>query len=96
MMNVNNSGSGLRESAVSSQDLCWLSETDLARAIRRKKVSPVEVTRAVIAQIEKLNALAVQKIDSLRTAGVLLLAQTQHPCYEVQQRSRSVVKEGEL
>ena len=40
---------------MSSQDLCWLSATDLARAIKRKKVSPVEVTRAILAQIERLN-----------------------------------------
>lgn len=37
------------------QDLCSLSATELARMIRRKKVSPVEVIRAVLAQIEKLN-----------------------------------------
>lgn len=41
---------------MASQDLCWLSATELARAIKRKKVSPVEVTRAVVAQIEKLNS----------------------------------------
>jgi aspartyl-tRNA(Asn)/glutamyl-tRNA(Gln) amidotransferase subunit A len=40
---------------MADQDLCWLSATELARAIKRKKVSPVEVTRAVVAQIEKLN-----------------------------------------
>ena len=40
---------------MSSQDLCWLSATDLARAIKRKKVSPVEVTRAVLVQMERLN-----------------------------------------
>ena len=40
---------------MSSQDLCWLSATDLARAIKRKKVSPVEVTRAILTQIERLN-----------------------------------------
>ncbi len=40
---------------MSDQNLCWLSATDLARAIKRKKVSPVEAIRAVLAQIEKLN-----------------------------------------
>ncbi|MCZ6644376.1 MAG: amidase family protein, partial [Gammaproteobacteria bacterium] len=43
-------------------DLCFMSATELAPAIRAKKVSPVEVTRAVIARIEalepKLNAFA--------------------------------------
>ena len=43
-------------------DLCFMSATELASAIRAKKVSPVEVTNAVIARIEalepKLNAFA--------------------------------------
>lgn len=37
------------------QELCWWSAVELAAAIKRKKVSPVEVVRAVIAQIERLN-----------------------------------------
>ncbi|MCZ6618222.1 MAG: amidase family protein [Gammaproteobacteria bacterium] len=43
-------------------DLCFMSATELASAIKAKKVSPVEVTEAVIARIEalepKLNAFA--------------------------------------
>ena len=43
-------------------DLCFMPATELASAIKAKKVSPVEVTRAVIARIEalepKLNAFA--------------------------------------
>jgi aspartyl-tRNA(Asn)/glutamyl-tRNA(Gln) amidotransferase subunit A len=38
-----------------SEELCWLSATDLARLIRRRKVSPVEVVDAVLARIDRLN-----------------------------------------
>ena len=36
-------------------DLCSLSATDLVRSYAQKKLSPVEVTRAVLDRIEKLN-----------------------------------------
>ena len=36
-------------------DLCSLSATELVRAYARKQLSPVEVTRAVLQRIEKLN-----------------------------------------
>ena len=36
-------------------DLCSLSATDLVRSYAKKQLSPVEVTRAVLARIEKLN-----------------------------------------
>ena len=36
-------------------DLCFTAATDLAGMIRRKEVSPVEVTEAVLARIERLN-----------------------------------------
>ncbi|OGL07204.1 MAG: amidase [Candidatus Rokubacteria bacterium RIFCSPLOWO2_02_FULL_68_19] len=38
-----------------SDELCWMSATELAGAIKRKKVSPLEVIDAVLARIEKLN-----------------------------------------
>jgi aspartyl-tRNA(Asn)/glutamyl-tRNA(Gln) amidotransferase subunit A len=38
-----------------SDELCWLSATDLAAQIRRGKVSPVEVVDAVLDRIERLN-----------------------------------------
>ena len=38
-----------------SDELCWLSATELAGAIRRKKISPVEVVDAVLARIDRLN-----------------------------------------
>ena len=40
-----------------STELCWMSAADLARAIAKKKVSPVEVVDAVLARIEKLSTL---------------------------------------
>ena len=36
-------------------DLCSLSATDLVRAYAKKQLSPVEVTRAVLRRIERLN-----------------------------------------
>ena len=38
-----------------SADLCTLSATELVDAFRKKTLSPVDVTRAVLARIEKLN-----------------------------------------
>ena len=40
---------------MASAELCWMTAVELAAAIRRKKVSPVEVVDAVLARIEKLN-----------------------------------------
>jgi aspartyl-tRNA(Asn)/glutamyl-tRNA(Gln) amidotransferase subunit A len=40
-----------------SDELCWMTAADLARAIARKRVSPVEVLDAVLSRIEKLSAL---------------------------------------
>ena len=37
-----------------SDDLCFLSATDLRRRIGRKEISPVEVTSAVLARAERL------------------------------------------
>jgi amidase len=36
-------------------DLCWTPATDLVSLIRRKKVSPLEVLRAVLERIDKVN-----------------------------------------
>src|SRR6266850_5093587 len=38
-------------------DLCWMSAADLAAAIAKKKLSPVEVVDATLARIEKLKEL---------------------------------------
>src|SRR6185436_11536145 len=43
--------------SIMKNDLCSLSATDLVRSYARKKLSPVEVTRAVLQRIEKLNPL---------------------------------------
>jgi aspartyl-tRNA(Asn)/glutamyl-tRNA(Gln) amidotransferase subunit A len=40
---------------MASEELCWLSATELAALIRRRKVSPVEVVDAVLARIARLN-----------------------------------------
>ena len=38
-------------------DLCWLDATALARHYRRRTLSPVEVTRATLARIDRINPL---------------------------------------
>ncbi len=40
---------------MASDELCWMPAALLAPAIRRKRVSPVEVMRAVLARVERLN-----------------------------------------
>src|SRR6185369_13706625 len=40
-----------------AHDLCWLSAVDLAAAIKKKRVSPLEVVDALLARIEKLSTL---------------------------------------
>ncbi|MFQ5520823.1 MAG: amidase, partial [Candidatus Methylomirabilia bacterium] len=40
---------------MANDELCWMSAVDLAAAIRRKKVSPVEVVAQVLDRIERLN-----------------------------------------
>ena len=40
---------------MTNEELCWAPATELARLIRRKTVSPVEVVGAVLARIEKVN-----------------------------------------
>jgi Asp-tRNA(Asn)/Glu-tRNA(Gln) amidotransferase A subunit family amidase len=40
---------------MNSSDLCYMPAVEAARAIRRKELSPVELTRAVLARIERLN-----------------------------------------
>src|SRR6266850_1988198 len=38
-----------------SDDLCWMPASEMAPAIKRRKLSPVEVTKAVLTRIERLN-----------------------------------------
>jgi aspartyl-tRNA(Asn)/glutamyl-tRNA(Gln) amidotransferase subunit A len=40
---------------MATDELCWMSAAEMAPAIRKKKLSPVEVMRAVLARIERLN-----------------------------------------
>ncbi len=53
-------------------ELCWMTAAELAAAIRRKKVSPVEVVDATLARIEKLamlNAYVTIDADGARRAA---------------------------
>ncbi len=40
---------------MANEDLCWLSATELAALIRRKKVSPVEVVKTTLNRIDRVN-----------------------------------------
>jgi aspartyl-tRNA(Asn)/glutamyl-tRNA(Gln) amidotransferase subunit A len=53
-------------------DLCWMSASDLAAAIAKKKVSPVEVVDAALARIDtlkQLNAYVTLDADRARQAA---------------------------
>lgn len=54
-----------------SQEICWMSAVDLARAIREKKLSPLEVVRSFLERIEainpKINAYVTLTADSALT-----------------------------
>ncbi len=67
-----------------SQDLCWLSATELAHAIKRKKVSPVEVTRAILTQIEKLNP----------TLNAFVLTTVEQALKDARAAERAVMRKG--
>jgi aspartyl-tRNA(Asn)/glutamyl-tRNA(Gln) amidotransferase subunit A len=58
---------------MAATDLCFMSATELAAAIRAKKVSPVEVMEAVLVQIERLNpqlnAFCLVTAESARQAA---------------------------
>lgn len=59
-----------------STDLCYLSAVELAAAVRAKKISPVEITRAVLERIERVDGrvnafclrMADQALDAARRA----------------------------
>jgi len=40
---------------MSREDICWISAADLAKSIRRKKLSPVEVVEDILERIEVIN-----------------------------------------
>lgn len=56
-----------------SKDLCTIPALELAAAIRRKELSPVELTDAVLARVEalnpKLNAFLAVDVDGARAAA---------------------------
>jgi len=57
---------------MSADDLCWMPAVDLAAAIRRRRVSPVEVVEAVLRRIESLahlNAYVTVDAEGARRAA---------------------------
>lgn len=67
---------------MSSDDLCWLPATELAALIRAKKLSPVELTDAVLSRIERLNprlnAFCTVAEDAARQAAKIAEAAVMH------------------
>ena len=63
--------------------LCWMSAADLAAAVARRKVSPVEVVDAVLARIERradLNAYCLALKNYItRRGGTYLFSSTNVP-----------------
>ena len=58
---------------MATHDICWMSAVDLAKAIKRKKLSPVEVVEAILRRIEdinpKVNAYVTVTADSALAAA---------------------------
>src|SRR5262245_61143735 len=57
---------------MNDSDLCWMSAADLAAAIAKKKVSPVQVVDAVLSRIDtlkQLNAYVTLDADRARAAA---------------------------
>src|SRR4026208_2395363 len=40
---------------MTADDLCWMPAAEVASAVKRRKLSPVEVMKAVLARIERVN-----------------------------------------
>ena len=40
---------------MATHDICWMSAVDLAKAIKRRKISPVEVIKTFLERIEAIN-----------------------------------------
>src|SRR5215475_14379837 len=59
-----------RETAMNATDIGFTPATDLARLIRTKAISPVEVTRAVLERIERVNPV-VNAFCTLTADGAL-------------------------
>jgi aspartyl-tRNA(Asn)/glutamyl-tRNA(Gln) amidotransferase subunit A len=63
---------GVEEGPMSTDSICWMSASDMAAAIRRKKLSPVQVVDAALSRIEKtatLNAYVLVDADGARKAA---------------------------
>ena len=66
---------------MNDSDLCFTSAVELARLIRRRAVSPVEITRAVLDRIEWLNG----------RLGAYVLVHAERALEEARQREQSVM-----
>ncbi|MEK7709289.1 MAG: amidase [candidate division NC10 bacterium] len=67
---------------MTAPDLCWLPATELAALIRARKLSPVELTEAVLARIERLNprlnAFCTFTADAARQGAKIAEAAVMH------------------
>jgi aspartyl-tRNA(Asn)/glutamyl-tRNA(Gln) amidotransferase subunit A len=76
----------IRRLLMSREDICWMSAADLAKSIRRKKLSPVEVVEDILERIEVINP----KIN----AYVTVIANS--ALAEAKKAEKAVMKGGEL
>ena len=83
---------------MNNADLCFMPATELAAAIRTKKVSPIEVMNAVLARIEqlnpKLNAFCLVTVDAARQAAqaaeqTVMRGRRSAPCMGCRCRSKT-------
>jgi aspartyl-tRNA(Asn)/glutamyl-tRNA(Gln) amidotransferase subunit A len=67
-----------------NDELCWMSATELAAAVKRRRVSPVEVMDAVLARIERLNP----------TLGAYCLVAAESARKEAKAAERQLMRKG--
>ena len=75
---------------MSDQELCWMSAIELLNAYRSKKLSPVEVTRAVLERIDDVNP----KINAIVTLTADLAMEQAKAAEEAYQRGEAAALAG--
>src|SRR5450756_1068642 len=75
---------------MSEQELCWMSAVELLDAYRSKKLSPVEVTRAVLERIDEVNP----KINAVVTLTADLAMEQARAAEEAYQKGKAAALAG--
>ena len=71
---------------MASHDICWMSAVDLAKAIKRRKISPVEVIKTFLERIESINP----------TVNAYVTVTADSALAEAQRAEKAVMKGEEL